>query len=42
VVFRELPGLSTTVFASFRKEGASAAASSFLKILRAELGLGAR
>jgi|SRR5579871_417597 len=40
VVYRELPGLSTTVTASFRKEGASAAASAFLNILRGEFRKG--
>jgi DNA-binding transcriptional LysR family regulator len=36
VVYRELPGLSTTVSAGMRKEGSSAAASAFLNILRGE------
>jgi DNA-binding transcriptional LysR family regulator len=40
VVYRELPGLSTTVSAGIRKEGPSAAASAFLKILRGEFRKG--
>ncbi len=37
VVYRELPGLSTTVSAGLRSEGPSAAAAAFLKILREAL-----
>lgn len=40
VVYRELPGLSTTVSAGLRNEGPSAAAAAFLKILRGEFSKG--
>lgn len=40
VVYRELPGLSTTVSAGHRREGPSAAATAFLKILRGEFRKG--
>jgi DNA-binding transcriptional LysR family regulator len=40
VVYRELPGLSTTVSIGVRKEGPSAAAAAFLKILRGEFRKG--
>jgi len=40
VVYRELPGLSTTVSAGLRKDGPSAAAAAFLKILRGEFRRG--